>query len=284
MAPRGLQQGCYANHGESDLRGVQSRLKSKSDLPKISEMPEDDRPERKGPSFLLHEALNNMETTRKALIIGAHPDDCALGAAGLAVQLKRAGWMVTFLTMTDGELGGNPVLRLEEERLSAKVLGVELDFAHLPDGSLTGPRTVQVLEDKLATHTPDLVMTHAPTDSHSDHRVLSDSLVSAARRHASVLFYEGPSSLNFAASLKIDITRVWDLKVKSLLAHASQRERVRTVEWAESAGRHRAWPHTRGICEAFVPVRMSLDLMFPAPAEVQLPLQETTERAKWRIV
>ncbi len=224
-----------------------------------------------------------MEKTRKALIVGAHPDDCALGAAGFAVLLKRAGWLVTFLTMTDGELGGDPKLRIEEERASTRLLGVDLDLCHLPDGSMTGPETVQVLEQKLSLHRPDLLMTHAPTDSHSDHRVLSDSLVSAARRHPSILFFEGPSSINFAASLKIDITQVWDQKVKSLLAHASQRERVRTVEWAEAAGRHRAWPHTRGISEGFVPVRLSLGLMFEEEAELRIPV-ELTQRPAWRVV
>ncbi len=224
-----------------------------------------------------------MESTRKALIIGAHPDDCELGAAGMATLLKRSGWQVTFLTMTDGEMGGDSELRVQEQRASARLLGVDLDLAHLPDGRMTGPQTVTVLEDKLALHRPDLILVHAPTDSHSDHRVLSDSLVSAARRHPSILFYEGPSTLNFAASLKIDISRAWDLKVNSLLAHASQRERVRTVEWAESAGRHRAWPHYRGICEAFVPVRMDLSLICPAIAELQIPLQKT-EQPSWSIV
>lgn len=214
-----------------------------------------------------------MMRMRKALVVGAHPDDCALGAAGLSVLLRRAGWHVTFLTMTDGELGGEPAVRVEEERASARILDVQLDFAHLPDGSMNGRDTVEVLEEKLRIHQPDLLLTHAPTDSHSDHRVLSDSLVSAARRHASILFFEGPSTLQFSAALKIDVVRAWDLKVKSLLAHASQRERVRTVEWAESAGRHRAWPHYRnGVCEAFAPVRMDLELMVSVMAEAGLPL------------
>ncbi len=214
-----------------------------------------------------------MVKTKKALVIGAHPDDCALGAAGFAVLLRRSGWHVTFLTMTDGELGGDPVVRLDEERVSAGILDVQLDFAHLPDGSMSGRETVEVLEAKLDLHKPDLLLTHAPTDSHSDHRVLSDSLVSAARRHPSILFYEGPSTLQFSAALKIDIARTWDLKVRSLLAHGSQRERVRTVEWAESAGRHRAWPHYRGVCEAFSPVRLDLQLMIEATAHVGLPLE-----------
>ncbi len=214
-----------------------------------------------------------MMKSKKALVIGAHPDDCALGAAGISVLLRRSGWNVTFLTMTDGELGGDPQLRLDEERVSASLLDVQLDFGHLPDGSMSGRETVELLEAKLELHRPDLLLTHAPTDSHSDHRVLSDSLVSAARRYASILFYEGPSTLQFAASLKLDIARAWDLKVRSLLAHASQRERVRTVEWAESVGRHRAWPHYRGVCEAFSPVRMDLQLMVEvATAQHEMPL------------
>ncbi len=230
-----------------------------------------------------------MTSMKKALVIGAHPDDCALGAAGFSVLLQRAGWNVTYLTMTDGELGGDPMLRVEEERVSAEILGVDLDFGRLQDGSMQGRETVEVLEAKLEAHRPDLILTHAPTDSHADHRVLSDSLVSAARRHASILFFEGPSTLQFSAALKIDIARSWELKVKSLLAHASQRERVRTVEWAEAAGRHRAWPHYRGICEAFSPVRMDLQLMVELAAEASVPLPAAeqaaaqTERFLWSV-
>lgn len=233
-----------------------------------------------------------MGKVKKALVVGAHPDDCALGAAGFSVLLRRAGWRVTFLTMTDGELGGDPALRLEEERASAGVLDVDVDFGHQPDGSMSGRETVEILEAKLARHQPDLLLTHAPTDSHSDHRVLSDSLVSAARRHPSILYYEGPSTLNFHAALKMDIAPAWDMKVASLLAHASQRERVRTVEWAEAAGRHRAWPHYRGICEAFLPVRMNLNLMCEVATDIALPLsaarQETVDSiptaSAWSIV
>ncbi len=228
-----------------------------------------------------------MDRTRKALVVGAHPDDCALGAAGFSILLVQIGWQVTFLTMTDGELGGDPAIRIEEEQASADLLGIHLDMAHLPDGSMEGRTTVQILEEKLDLHAPDLLLVHAPSDSHADHRILSDSLVSAARRSPSILFYEGPSTLNFAATLKIDITRVWDTKVKSLIAHASQRERVRTVEWAESAGRHRAWPHHRGICEAFSPVRMDLGLLAPALQASISPGTEPAlenERASWSVV
>ncbi len=212
-----------------------------------------------------------MAGPRKMIVVGAHPDDCCLGAAGFSVLLRQAGWQVVFLTITDGELGGEPAVRLEEERVSARMLDVELDFGHLPDGFLTGPGTMKLLEAKLEQHRPHLILTHAPQDSHSDHRVVSDSLVSAARRHSSVLFYEGPSTMHFAPSLKVCIESTWDLKVKALLAHRSQRERVRTVEWAQVAGQHRGWPTFGGMCEAFVPVRMDLNFILQAPSELVLP-------------
>ena len=36
------------------------------------------------------------------LVIGAHPDDCDLLAAGLALRMRRKGHKVTFVSATDG--------------------------------------------------------------------------------------------------------------------------------------------------------------------------------------
>jgi LmbE family N-acetylglucosaminyl deacetylase len=224
-----------------------------------------------------------MDSKKKALVIGAHPDDCALGAAGLSVILRRSGWDVTFLTMTDGELGGDPALRVEEERTCAKILGVRLELAHLRDGALDGPAAVGLLEEKLEREEPNLILTHAPSDSHGDHRVLSESVMSAARRYASMLFFEGPSTQSFLPAMRINISAAWEEKTRSLLAHASQKERVRTVEWAEAAGRHRAWPHYRGVCEAFMPVRVDLGLMCGQELEQSLP-RAAAEQNQWSII
>ena len=109
--------------------------------------------------------------------------------------------------MTDGDLGGDPVLRVEEERTCAKILGVRLELGHLKDGALDGPAAVNLLEERLARNPADLILTHAPSDSHGDHRVLSESVLSAARRSASILFFEGPSTQSFLPALKIDISQ-----------------------------------------------------------------------------
>ena len=231
-----------------------------------------------------------MRENRKALVVGAHPDDCALGAAGFAVLLRKSGWEVTFLTMTDGQLGGDPELRVEEEHTCARILGVRLELGHMVDGALDGRKAVRLLEERIEANPPDLILTHAPSDSHGDHRVLSESVMSAARRHASILFFEGPSTQSFLPAMKIDISRSWELKTRSLLAHASQMERVRTVEWAEIAGRHRAWPHYRGICEAFMPARMNLELLCgpqlaeAMPQPVAVAAAAAREQGQWRVI
>ena len=42
---------------------------------------------------------------KKALIIGAHPDDPETGCGGTMVMLRKAGWEVVSVYMTRGEAG-----------------------------------------------------------------------------------------------------------------------------------------------------------------------------------
>ncbi|KAF2837170.1 carbohydrate esterase family 14 protein [Patellaria atrata CBS 101060] len=204
-----------------------------------------------------------MTKHKIALIVGAHPDDCVLGAGGVSILLIRAGWRVIFLTMSDGELGGNPTVRISEENECARTLGVHVEYGHLPDGNITSVEAVKVLETKLTEHRPSLIFVHAPADSHKDHRIVSKSLQSAARRYSSILFYEGPSSVDFKPAMRIRLEAcVRELKQQALLAHLSQSTRVRTTEWIEATGRYRAWPHfADDCCEAFVPLRMDIGLL-----------------------
>jgi len=49
------------------------------------------------------------ETTesKRALVIGAHPDDNEFGAGGTSAKLAAQGWDVTFIIVTNGNKGSH---------------------------------------------------------------------------------------------------------------------------------------------------------------------------------
>lgn len=114
----------------------------------------------------------------RALMIGAHPDDCEFCCGGLAAKLVAAGHAVKFVSATNGdaghhEMGGGPLARrrAEETRAVAEVAGVEYEVLEYPDGRLeadlaTRERFIRLIRE----FRPDLLFTHRPNDYHPDHR------------------------------------------------------------------------------------------------------------------
>jgi LmbE family N-acetylglucosaminyl deacetylase len=122
------------------------------------------------------------------LIIGAHPDDAEVKAAGAAALWTQAGVSVTFVSLTDGsaghhEVSGPPLAarRRQEAEAAAAVLGVEVEFLDYPDGHLqpTLEARLDVLR-LIRRRRPDLVLTHRPNDYHPDHRYTSQLVQDAA--------------------------------------------------------------------------------------------------------
>jgi LmbE family N-acetylglucosaminyl deacetylase len=112
------------------------------------------------------------------LAIGAHPDDCDFGAAGMAALWIQAGYRVHFVSMTNGdaghhEMGGAALARrrLAEARAAGQALGVTYTVLDNHDGelepTLANRRTVIRLIREIR---PDLVLTHRLNDYHPDHR------------------------------------------------------------------------------------------------------------------
>ena len=114
----------------------------------------------------------------RALVIGAHPDDCEFCAGGLATKLRARGHVVKFVSATNGEaghhrMGGGTLAqrRYEETRRIAEVSGVEYEVLDYPDGRLeadlaTRERFIRLIRE----FRPDLVFTHRPNDYNPDHR------------------------------------------------------------------------------------------------------------------
>jgi LmbE family N-acetylglucosaminyl deacetylase len=200
------------------------------------------------------------------LILGAHPDDGALGAGGLAAQLGARGGRVVLLTATLGELGGDPLTRKAEDIAAARILGVEPHYGELRDGRVTLRSAIRLVENAVGRFKPTTVLVHHPRDSHQDHAYLSRATVAACRQVPNLIFYEGPTSQCFCPSIVIDISAVWRLKREALLAYQSQLPRVDLIRWADSASRFRSWPRygRRARCEGLHLHRADLWSLFDA--------------------
>ena len=114
----------------------------------------------------------------RALMIGAHPDDCEFTSGGLATKLRAMGHTVKFVSATNGEaghhlMGGGPLAqrRLAETQAVSAISGVEYEVLDYPDGRLdtdlaTRERFIRLIRE----FQPDLLFTHRPNDYHPDHR------------------------------------------------------------------------------------------------------------------
>lgn len=188
-----------------------------------------------------------MSESRRLLVIGAHPDDAEYKAGGIAALYRRAGHVVRFVSVTNGESGhheisGPPLVarRRAEAEAAAATVGLEYQVWDHPDGRLEAnlARREQVIR-LIRNFRPDLVLTHRPNDYHPDHRVTSQLVQDAAylltvpavcpdTPHLSrdpVIAYLSDDFTRpypFDPSVVIDISSVWDAKVSMLHAHTSQ--------------------------------------------------------------
>lgn len=178
------------------------------------------------------------------LAIGAHPDDLDVCCAGTLALLRQAGHRVVMAIVTDG--GAHPpgdparvsARRQAEAQASSAIIGAELAWLGLPDGGLlddlpTRRRFVQLMLQV----SPDLILTHNPEDYHSDH-VVASRLVQATvqmawapprglqgeplRKPVPVAFFPPSGGINFIPDEYVDVTPVWDTKVRMIACHRSQ--------------------------------------------------------------
>jgi LmbE family N-acetylglucosaminyl deacetylase len=114
----------------------------------------------------------------RIICFGAHPDDCELKAAGVALLWAQKGHHVKFVSVTNGDIGhwreaGGPLARrrkAEVER-AARLLGITTEVLDIHDGellpTLENRRTITRL---IREWKADIVMSHRPNDYHPDHR------------------------------------------------------------------------------------------------------------------
>jgi LmbE family N-acetylglucosaminyl deacetylase len=168
------------------------------------------------------------------------------------------------LVMTTGERGPqDAVSRVIEQEEAARIIGADLVWGGLSDGSIAHDReTVGLIDDVIRKCRADVVYTHASNDSHQDHVNTSASAISASRKLSRVLCYQSPSTTGFEPTVFVDVEETLSGKLEALEAHRSQVLRCDMVdlEAIEAASRYWGYQARMRYAEAFETPRFVWDI------------------------
>lgn len=201
------------------------------------------------------------------LALGAHPDDIEYGCGGMLAKYAKKGHDVYMFVASDGRLGGDPAVRRREQDDAALVLGAaKVYWGGYVDTELPLNRELIVrIEAVIQEIKPRMIFVNHPDDTHQDHRHLAQGTLSATRYVPNFLFYEVPSTQNFAPNCYTDVEKVLDRKLAALEAHQSQVTRTNIedltiLELAKSCANFRGIQARVKFAEAFQSVRLLLNL------------------------
>lgn len=198
-------------------------------------------------AFALAAGLAFAQQPLRIIAIGAHPDDCDIGAGGTAALFAALGHKVKFVSVTNGDAGhhemGGGVLakrRYQETQEAARRLGIEYDVLDNHDGELAPTFEVrkQIIR-KIREWQADVVIGPRINDYHPDHRytgmLVQDSAymvvvpnvapdVPPLRKNPVYLYFQDrfQKPQPFQPDIVVAIDEVWAKKIDALDAHVSQ--------------------------------------------------------------
>ena len=202
------------------------------------------------------------------LAIGAHPDDIEIGCGGTLIKYAERGQNVFMLILTKGEKGGNGEERYREQIESSRIIGArDVFWGGFYDTEIydKGNQIIQRVEYYLKQIRPDFIFVNYYDDTHQDHRVLNESVLSATRYIKNVLFYEVPTTNNFKPQVFVDISDTIERKIRALEAHRSQIMKtgikgLSIKEVALSSANFRGIQARVKFAEGFVPLRLFINV------------------------
>ena len=199
------------------------------------------------------------QESKRALVIGAHPDDNEFGAGGTVAKLASQGWEVTFIIATNGNKGSHDAgmtsyrlseVREQEQQAAAAQLGVKrVLFLRNNDGELEESLALRAEIALYIRHfKPHAVYTHDPWKHymlHPDHRAVGFAVIEgivSARDH---LFMPGLGQIGITVwrpeALYLwgaeqpdyveDVSEFVDLKLAALAEHHTQLDENK--EWKD---------------------------------------------------
>src|SRR5579885_732143 len=177
------------------------------------------------------------------MAIGAHPDDVEIGCGGSLLASSALGHEIYIYVATRGEKSGNPVIREDETRKTAELIGAQkLRIADFRDTLLKRDgELIDSVESFVKEVEPHIVFTHTANDQHHDHQAVALSAVEACRFVPNLFCYESPSAKNFQPQALLDI--FWSQRGKQYLRknaivglaeYRAFQTRVEQIKYAEA--------------------------------------------------
>jgi len=178
------------------------------------------------------------------LAIGVHPDDIELGCSGTIINEINNGKKVGIVDLTQGELGtrGSVESRYTEAANAAAIMGVHVrENLKMADGFFKNDETHQrLLIHAIRKYQPEIILANVLHDRHPDHGRAGQLITTAAFlsglmrietldgnnksqerwRPKYVLHYI--QDWYHEPDLLIDISEVFDQKMKTIEAYSSQ--------------------------------------------------------------
>jgi LmbE family N-acetylglucosaminyl deacetylase len=200
----------------------------------------------------------NWQAIKKILVILAHPDDPEFFCGATLARWARAGHHITYTLLTCGDKGFNPVtspdmtpgklcaIRQVEQNNAAGIIGARaVHFLDREDGYVIADLNLRRdIVRVIRKETPDILVTCDPQNlfamygiNHPDHRACGQAVLDAVFPAANNIAYfpellaegfqphmpkEVWCSLTSQPNTTIDVTELWDIKLKAILEHKTQ--------------------------------------------------------------
>lgn len=206
----------------------------------------------------------------RLLAVVAHPDDAELLCAGTLARARSEGAAIAICVLCKGDKGqpARPIhnlaaVRSREMAAAARVLDAEAFFGASPDGALadSGPQR-RFLTEVFRRFRPTLVLAHAPSDYHPDHRAASaladaSSWFCASRGYRTrtaplpaapaVWWMDTIGMADFEPGLYVDVSPFLGIKEMMLACHKSQMARSGDRDFSPIADLMRRQCEARGM-------------------------------------
>jgi glycosyltransferase involved in cell wall biosynthesis/LmbE family N-acetylglucosaminyl deacetylase len=178
------------------------------------------------------------------LVLAPHPDDEVFGCGGAIASHVANRTPLQVVILSNGELGGDALLRQTESKSAAEVLGYGMPefWDYIDRKIIYSEQLVERITDLVRANRVDLIYCPSELELHPDHRQIAFVCKEVLHRVGGVLrlaFYEVSAPLR--PNVLLDITPYLEIKTAAMRFFASQQQNQSYLEQISALNRYRTY-------------------------------------------